>query len=1251
MRRCLSFVVAITLTPLVAAAPSSPAFAATTVTGTITDDLGTPITDVVARFCEVNPAGPCTNHPVDANGVYDAVEAPGDYTILFLALSSDHQTEKWENRFGFDSPDVVTVLADQVNVFDASLERRPTVGGTVTDDVGVPIEGVSVAICNSVTANCALATTDAVGAYSTQADPQLSTVEFRNEAFITEYWDDQTTRPDPPNVDLTDQTDRTLDASLTPKTSIIQGTVIDDFGAPIDDVGVRACLVGVNVCTTEQTDATGAYSILLADGDYTVQFNPPGGSATYRPEVYDDLPIYASRTIVTVGTNQTVTADAELSTAITISGVVTDEADSAPLDGVVVNACGAINILCSTDTTDATGSYAIDVWAGDQYTIEFDGNAIDYTSEYHDDTDEAGALAVDALPGTPITGLDAALNGSPNLVGTVTRTVDGSAVEGAIVTACIDVFDDCVGATTLADGTYGLRVPPGSYHVFVDAGSLDLASKYYADTYDFNDAQLVTVQSGSVASGIDLALEPVGIIQGRVTDSSNQPIEGIEVRVCRLPNALDCTTPITDANGLWGTVANPGPNFVSFDDPDDVYSPIVWDPNGPGAVDPVVAVSGQIVGGISVVMTVPGAISGTITDTSGTPIENAEVRADGVTDAVGFTNADGDYLLDDVATGSYLVSASHPDHVSATLPGNVVVPEGDTVTDVDLQLEGAGKISGTLTGPGGSPIAGAARACFPVTGVCGGLVATVAADGSYTLDGVPAGEWLVRFDTTEFGTVWFDRALTSDSAVPVSVTTGQTTTGIDLMAVEPGSLTGTADLAAGGPFRQGTVEACRTDGGGCVTTTTGDDGTYRFAAVPPGNYTVRFLASGEHAPTFHGGSSTTAGATAVTIQSGAETSGIDATAPAAATISGRVTDAGGTGLFVSQVLPTACSESADYCRSGLLSNGDYTLDGLPAADDWVVQFPNQLGNGPTAFQTEWYCDSETAVGAVLLALVAGQDLDGIDASMRRNADPDHDTCDRDGDDVVDPLDNCPDVPNPAQSDADRDAVGDACDPLDDRPLVATLVPERLADSRPLPTVDGRFRNTGRREADSIWEIQVAGRGGVAPDATAVILNLTATGASVRGFATMFPCGQRPTASSLNFAPQSATANEVIAQLSPSGSICIYVNRAAHVVLDVVGEFTDSPYEAVGPERFADSRDLDTFDGQARATGRRGADTTWEIQIAGRGDVSADAAAVVANVTVTGAEGRGFATVFPCGDQPTASSVNFAPGGAFRTSWS
>jgi Subtilase family len=211
-------------------------------------------------------------------------------------------------------------------------------------------------------------------------------------------------------------------------------------------------------------------------------------------------------------------------------------------------------------------------------------------------------------------------------------------------------------------------------------------------------------------------------------------------------------------------------------------------------------------------------------------------------------------------------------------------------------------------------------------------------------------------------------------------------------------------------------------------------------------------------------------------------------------------------------------------------------------------------------------------------------------------------------------------------------------------VFVSLEPTRFADSRDEATFDGRYRDTGPRPADSRWEIEIAGRGDVPHDATAVVANVTLVGGVGPGFATVFPCGELPTASSVNAGPGSVEANEVIAKLSSNGTLCVYTLAETHVIVDVVGYVADdSPYRPLAPARFADSRDEATFDGRYRDTGPRPADSRWEIEIAGRGDVPHDATAVVANITVTGGDAPGFATVHPCGQRPNASSLNYGPG--------
>ena len=65
---------------------------------------------------------------------------------------------------------------------------------------------------------------------------------------------------------------------------------------------------------------------------------------------------------------------------------------------------------------------------------------------------------------------------------------------------------------------------------------------------------------------------------------------------------------------------------------------------------------------------------------------------------------------------------------------------------------------------------------------------------------------------------------------------------------------------------------------------------------------------------------------------------------------------------------------------------------------------------------------------------------------------------------------------------------------------------------------------------------------------------------------------QPDTSSLNYRATQAIANGVITKVSAQGTVCVYVNRSAHVVLDVFGVFpSDAAFTPVGPDRAIDTR--------------------------------------------------------------------------------
>jgi len=213
---------------------------------------------------------------------------------------------------------------------------------------------------------------------------------------------------------------------------------------------------------------------------------------------------------------------------------------------------------------------------------------------------------------------------------------------------------------------------------------------------------------------------------------------------------------------------------------------------------------------------------------------------------------------------------------------------------------------------------------------------------------------------------------------------------------------------------------------------------------------------------------------------------------------------------------------------------------------------------------------------------------------------------------------------------------------------ASLVPARLLDTRTEgATVDGAFSGGGLRPAGTVTQLTVAGRGGVAADASAAVLNVTVTDASAAGYVTVFPCGSdRPLASSVNFVTGSTVANGVVGRIGAAGQVCLYVSNATHLVVDVTGYFpTGSGFTSLVPARLLDSRpEGATVDGSFVNLGVRAGGSVTELKVTGRGGVAANATSTVLNVTATDPAGEGYVTVYPCGSpRPLASSLNFMPG--------
>jgi outer membrane protein assembly factor BamB len=238
------------------------------------------------------------------------------------------------------------------------------------------------------------------------------------------------------------------------------------------------------------------------------------------------------------------------------------------------------------------------------------------------------------------------------------------------------------------------------------------------------------------------------------------------------------------------------------------------------------------------------------------------------------------------------------------------------------------------------------------------------------------------------------------------------------------------------------------------------------------------------------------------------------------------------------------------------------------------------------------------------------------------------------------------------SSAETDIVADVNGYVPSGGSPSSVVPARLLETRVGPTertVDRLFEGIGRRAAGSVVELVVAGRGGVAKSADAVLLNVTAVSPARAGFLTVWPCGApKPLASNVNFVAGAVVANAVLAKVGAGGKVCIFSSAETDIVADVNGYVPSggSPSSVV-PARLLETRvgpTERTVDRLFEGIGRRAAGSVVELVVAGRGGVAKSADAVLLNVTAVSPARAGFLTVWPCGaPKPLASNVNFVAG--------
>jgi len=165
-----------------------------------------------------------------------------------------------------------------------------------------------------------------------------------------------------------------------------------------------------------------------------------------------------------------------------------------------------------------------------------------------------------------------------------------------------------------------------------------------------------------------------GTLQGTVTDGAN-PISGVNVFADDGAGHTGSTT--TLGNGTYSMVLTAGTYTVTYSHVS--YQTVVI----PGVVITQNGTTTQNV--VMVPNPVSGTLQGTVTNTSANPVSNVQVFADDGAGHTGSTttNGSGFYTMS-LNAGTYTVTYTHPDYVTAVIPGVVIVTGNTTVQNVVL---------------------------------------------------------------------------------------------------------------------------------------------------------------------------------------------------------------------------------------------------------------------------------------------------------------------------------------------------------------------------------------------------------------------------------------------------------------------------------------------------------------------------------------------------------------------------------------
>lgn len=969
--------------------------------------------------------------------------ATGGARIRFHDPGGAYKTEYYNDSATLSGAQEIAVAASgTINGINASLSAIGRIVGMVTGSDGTPLDNAYVGLhrWNEEDEEWQWETEAYTREDGTYVAGWLRAgvyrVRFSDDYHVTEYYNGVPDFGLATDLVVTTGTVSGIDASMADK-AMISGKVTGPDGVtPLENIQVTT--YGQSSPGNDWYSGREAYT--AADGTYTirgvepginrVQFSDPDGD--YLAEYHENAATRDDAQDILAGNSGTVGGiNASLAAAGRIAGKVTGPDGVSPLKEIYVivyqwNEEEESWDQKSAGITRADGTYSAGGMLGGTYRVLFFDNTGDHASEYYDnapDVDTADDVVV--VLGAATGGIDASLAMSGRISGKVTGA-DGTTPLREVTVSCFRWNSDRArwdlagAAFPEEDGSYSTGgLLAGVYRLGFSNWSGDYVDEYYQNVPDLDSASDLTVQVGTVLSGIDASLAEKGKVSGTVTGADGvTPLEGIEVVAYVHEDGQeewdDVRKVRTSADGSYllhgldsGTVR------IGFHDKDRVFLPEFYEDAATlaGAQDISVTAS-NTVQGIDASLSLAGSIAGTVTGPDGiTPLNDVNVSiyrwsaGPGEWESVDYsvTDANGHYVVRGLAGGSYRVgffdtSLTYVGEYHNNMPdldssSDVEVSQGTTTAGIDASLAEWGRITGVVTGPDNlTPLKGIRVTVHLYSSWSDSWYAAAEtvtrADGNYIVSRLYPGTVRLQFEDPDGNHLseYYNDASSLEEADEIEVPWGQVG-GVNASLSLAGRIAGKVTGADGVTVLEDvSVYAYRWDVENqrwsfVTNVPTGADGHYVIHGLAAGPYGVGFRDNSEiHRDEYFDNAASLLDAALVEVSAGSATDGIDASLAERTRITGRVTGADNVtplkGIAVTAFRYEAFDEQwNEYLTTTTLSDGTYVLQDIDAGSV-RLRFEDPKGK----FSGEYYNNSPSLDGAEDLVVTSGT-LGGINATL------------------------------------------------------------------------------------------------------------------------------------------------------------------------------------------------------------------------------------------------------------------------------